>query len=148
MGSKPFWKVQITLLWCPLVSKYVQFLLTILKNDGFKNPSLKIVFGRTHQTYANYAPEICHICNRISLVIFRVFIRVVVTGAWIPTEIWQRVPGTRLDKSAINSKNFSKTKWSCYKCCKTRFLEERDPTIGPPSLVKKKIGHLSFENPN
>ena len=64
-------------------------------------------------------------------------VRMGATGAWTPTEIWQLVPGTRPDKSAINSKSFSKTKLSFQKCCEKRFFEERDPTIGPPSPIKK-----------
>ena len=41
------------------MSKYVQNLLNLLKDQGFENPSLIIDgFGRTHQTRTKYAPEL------------------------------------------------------------------------------------------
>ena len=95
---------------------------------------------------------------------YRALVRAGATGAWAPTEIWQRVPGTRPDKGAMltNSKKCSKTN----DLAKANYLSKMNIIKhvvniakikafwgnGTPQLIlnypSRKIVHPSCENPN
>ena len=53
-----------------------------------------------------------HLCMiyTLNFILSRALVRAGATGAWAPSEIWQRVQGTRPDKGAIllNKKNTPK----------------------------------------